>query len=194
MKLAAGLLALSVLLLGMATLTLAAEPKDVPADHWAYQAVKQLIDKGYLQLYQDQTFKGDQPVDRFTLATVVAKILEEIASGATGTSKEDVKVLRNLANELREELVKVIAESNTYSKKTDEIKRSGQVLSEDLVILTYEQQELQKEVQQLLADLKTVSERVKVLEQELAILKKENQRQRFYLVFAIILGLAGVAQ
>ncbi|HYH04369.1 MAG TPA: S-layer homology domain-containing protein [Bacillota bacterium] len=191
------LLLLSVLLLGTVTLTWAAEPKDVPADHWAYKAVKQLVDKGYLQLYQDQTFQGDQPVDRYTLATVVAKILGEIASGGTGTSKEDVKVLRSLTNELRQELVKIIAENNTYSKKTDEIKRSGQVLNEDIIVLTYEQQELQKEVQQMVQDLKALNERVSSLENEMkaeiAKLKAENKKNRFYLVLAIIIGLAGVA-
>jgi len=54
-------------------------PTDVPSSHWAYKAVKLLIDKGYLQLYQDQTFQGDKPVDRYTMAIIVAKILNEIA-------------------------------------------------------------------------------------------------------------------
>lgn len=197
MKWSVGLLLLCILLLGTATMTWAADPKDVPVDHWAYKAVKQLVDKGYLQLYQDQTFHGDQPVDRYTLAIVVSRILGEIASGATGTSKDDVAVLRNLTNELRQELVKVIAESDTYSKKADELKRSGKVLNEDIIVLTYEQQELQKEVQQMLRDLKALSERVSSLENEMkaeiAKLKAENKKNRFYLVLAIIIGLAGVA-
>ena len=96
-KLFLGIMTLLLLLGSFSTpVTYAASnnPVDVPADHWAYKAVKALIDKGYLQLYQDQTFQGDKPVDRFTLATVVAKVLNEIAIGQVGTSREDVMTLQ----------------------------------------------------------------------------------------------------
>jgi hypothetical protein len=186
---------------------MAAEPKDVPADHWAYQAVKQLIDQGYLQLYQDQTFQGNQPVDRYTLATVVAKILNEIASGGVGTNRNDVKILRELTNELRQELVKVISDSSTYSKKTEEMKRSDLVMREDLIrtnlavqsinseqlAMQAEQAELQKEVQQIVNDLTALAQRVTEVEKEITKLKAENKKQKLYLIVAIVLGLAGAA-
>ena len=35
---------------------------DVPKTHWAYQAVESLVAKGYLELYPDSTFQGDEPV------------------------------------------------------------------------------------------------------------------------------------
>jgi cell division protein FtsB len=186
---------------------MAAEPKDVPADHWAYQAVKQLIDQGYLQLYQDQTFQGNQPVDRYTLATVVAKILNEIASGGVGTNRNDVKILRELTNEVRQELVKVISDSSTYSKKTEEMKRSDLVMREDLIrtnlavqsinseqlAMQAEQAELQKEVQQIVNDLTALAQRVTEVEKEITKLKAENKKQKLYLIVAIVLGLAGAA-
>ncbi|MGD8400422.1 MAG: S-layer homology domain-containing protein [Bacillota bacterium] len=186
---------------------MAAEPKDVPADHWAYQAVKQLIDQGYLQLYQDQTFQGNQPVDRYTLATVVAKILNDIASGGVGTNRNDVKILRELTNELRQELVKVISDSSTYSKKTEEMKRSDLVMREDLIrtnlavqsinseqlAMQAEQAELQKEVQQIVNDLTALAQRVTEVEKEITKLKAENKKQKLYLIVAIVLGLAGAA-
>jgi hypothetical protein len=189
-----------VVMLMSAAVTMAAEPKDVPADHWAYQAVKQLIDHGYLQLYQDQTFQGEQPVDRYTLATVVAKILNEIASGGVSTNRNDVKILQKLTSELRQELVKVISDNTTYSKKTDEMKRSDLVMKEDLIrtnlavqSINSEQAELQKEVQQIVNDLTALAQRVTEVEKEIAKLKAENKKQKLYLIVAIVLGLAGVA-
>jgi hypothetical protein len=208
LKLSLSLMMVCLLMALTANLALAANPTDVAPDHWAYQAVKALIDKGYLQLYQDQTFQGNQPVDRFTLASVVAKILGEIASGSVGTTREDVKVLRNLTNELREELVKLIGDTHTYAKRAEEMKRQDVVLKEDLITtnvaiqnLTVEQVQLQKEVKQIITDLSQVKTQVVKLEKEVAQLQNEtfqlreaNKRQKIYLIIAMILGLAGAAK
>lgn len=182
-------------------------PVDVPANHWAYQAVKQLVDKGYLGLYQDQTFRGDQPVDRYTLATVVAKILKEAASDGTKTNREDVKLLRSLTNEFREELVKVLTENSSLSKKLEELTRQDQIFKEDITKvnaglqnISQEQMELEKEIQQMITDLLVLKKRVEQLENEVAILriensnlKEANRKQGIYIAIAIILGLAGCA-
>lgn len=201
LKRALCLMMVCLLMLLTANVALAANPTDVSPDHWAYQAVKTLIDKGYLQLYQDQTFEGNQPVDRYTLASVVAKILAEIASGSVGTTREDVKVLRSLTNELREELVKLIADTNTYAKRAEEMKRQDVVLKEDLITtnvsiqnLTVEQMRLQKEVKQMITDLSQVKEQVANLETEVAQLREANKRNKIFMIIAMILGLAGAAK
>jgi len=83
--------------------------QDVPRTHWAYEAVMKLVERGYLAL-EDGRFRGDQPVDRFTLAEVVAKILNEIETGAVGPrSREDVELLRRLVTEFEAELVDIYA-------------------------------------------------------------------------------------
>ncbi len=206
-----GLVMVVTVLLTMSAVTCAwaagANPVDVPPNHWAYQAVKQLVDKGYLALYQDQTFRGDQPVDRYTLATVVAKILKEAASGNTAASREDVKLLRSLTNEFREELVKVLTENSSLSKKLDELTRQDQIFKEDITKINaglqnvnQEQMELEKEIQQIITDLLAFKQRVEQLENEVAILKTENanlreanRKQGIFIAIAIILGLAGCA-
>ena len=56
--------------------TLSANPfSDVPAGHWAYQAVKTLAAKGINQGYGDGTFRGDRNITRYETATMLAKIL-----------------------------------------------------------------------------------------------------------------------
>jgi hep/hag repeat protein len=47
------------------------EYSDLPKDHWAYDFVKKLSDKGYLNGYPDGTFKGDAKMTRYEFATAL---------------------------------------------------------------------------------------------------------------------------
>lgn len=49
---------------------------DVPKNHWAYQYVKSLADRGYLQGYPDGEFKGDRPMTRYEYAAVIYRALQ----------------------------------------------------------------------------------------------------------------------
>lgn len=86
---------------------------DVSKDHWAYKAVLGLVDKGYLSVYNDGSFRGDEPVSRYLLAFVVAKMLTDLEKGTVSATDEDMSVLRQVANELRGELVPLIAALDT---------------------------------------------------------------------------------
>ncbi len=206
-----GLMLVSLLAVFSSITSAAGSPSDVPTSHWAYQAVKLMVDKGYLQLYQDQSFQGDKPVDRYTLAVVISKILNEIATGRVGSTQEDVELLRKLTNEYWSELVEMNIKGNQSNKKMESLSKQDQILKEDLTQtmimaqkLTAEQILLQKEVQQMLSEIQTLSTRVKQLEDENTRLKDDMARlraeyedtktkQNRYLIAAIILGLVGAA-
>ena len=47
------------------------EYSDLPKDHWAYDFVKKLSDKGYLNGYPDGTFKGDTKMTRYEFAVAL---------------------------------------------------------------------------------------------------------------------------
>ena len=49
---------------------------DVPKDHWAYQYVKSLVDRGYLNGYTDGEFKGDRAMTRYEYAAIVYRALQ----------------------------------------------------------------------------------------------------------------------
>ncbi len=51
---------------------------DVPSEHWAYDAVESLQAKGILQGYPDGTFQGKRTMSRYELATVVARLLQQM--------------------------------------------------------------------------------------------------------------------
>ncbi len=52
--------------------------KDVPPDHWAAPAVKEVVAKGILQGFPDGTFRGDQPVTRYELAVALARFMRHV--------------------------------------------------------------------------------------------------------------------
>ncbi|NLA07167.1 MAG: hypothetical protein GX872_05995 [Firmicutes bacterium] len=130
-----------------------AEIKDVPKEHWAYQSVKLLVDKGYLGLYGDGTFQGTKAVDRYTLAVVVARILNEIGSGRVGATPEDVELLRKLSGEFREELVLIASDLEMFKKTMDEYDKAHQVTKEDIAKLTFTQREMKAEVDSIISGI-----------------------------------------
>jgi septation ring formation regulator EzrA len=168
-------------------------PSDVPPSHWAYKAVKQLIDKGYLQLYQDQTFQGDKPVDRYTVAVIVAKILNEIANGQVGANKDDMALIKSLTNEFREEFVGVNSKNNIYMKKLDNLQKEQTVIKEDITKLTDEQLQFQKEAQQMISDIQSLRDENIKLKADVERIQAELNTTKRYMWLAIILGVLGVA-
>jgi hypothetical protein len=174
-------------------------PTDVPPTHWSYKAVKLLVDKGYLQLYQDQTFQGDKPVDRYTLATVVAKILNEVASGQAATNKDDMTLITRVTNEYRDELVEAVRKVALFNKRADNLDKQDLILKEDIMKTQDDQNELQRQAQSMLADLLEVKDRVQALEAEnvklkaqMAKVQAEANQQKYYIYAALILGLWGI--
>jgi len=78
---------------------------DVPAEHWARDAVANLAAKGLLEGYPDGTFKGERSATRWETAMLVARLLNKMEQEhATFTSKADMDELRNLVNSLKDEL------------------------------------------------------------------------------------------
>ena len=90
---------------------------DVPASHWAYDAIVDLGAKGILMGYPDGSYKGENTVNRYQLALIVAKALarveQELGEGNNPFSNEDLKTLEKLTVEFADELaligVKVVA-------------------------------------------------------------------------------------
>jgi hypothetical protein len=95
------IIVLTWLLIVAVTGTVFAGPfADVPAKHWAYDAVNSLAKAGIVDGYSDDSFKGDRTITRYEMAQIVAKAMEH-------EEKADAqqKVLINkLATEFADEL------------------------------------------------------------------------------------------
>ncbi|GIW35548.1 S-layer homology domain-containing protein [Meiothermus sp.] len=59
------------------TLWAGALPNDIPKDHWAAPAVAEVVARGWLQGYPGGAFKGELSLDRYQLATTLARVLAD---------------------------------------------------------------------------------------------------------------------
>ncbi|HHY32327.1 MAG TPA: hypothetical protein GX515_04755 [Firmicutes bacterium] len=65
----------AILVLALAVPVAAGPFADVPENHWAYEAVKQLAAYGLVEGFPDGTFKGAEPMTRYQMAMVIARLL-----------------------------------------------------------------------------------------------------------------------
>ena len=127
---------------------------DVPADHWAYAAVKTLQDAKIVIGYPDGTYGGRRPMTRYEFAEAIARLLP-LLQPATDTNlatKDDLAALR----------------ADLQSKLA-----ANQAALDALTRLV---NEFQPELQRLGQDVTAIQTRLANLEGRVAVLEAENER------------------
>lgn len=110
------LLLAAVMALGVNAGVYAANPfSDVPAGHWAYDAVNKLAAEGVIEGYPGGTYGGDRLMTRYEMAQIVAKAM---AKGAN---------VDRLAAEFAGELDSLGVRVANLEKKTDNVRITGQI-------------------------------------------------------------------
>ena len=110
----------TVLVVGTASTTFAAANpfSDVPADHWAYDAIAQLAAEGVVDGYGDGTYRGEQEITRYEMAQMIAKAMAKGKSSAQ---------LDKLAAEFSDELNSLGVRVAALEKKVDNVKWKGEL-------------------------------------------------------------------
>lgn len=138
----------------------AATVTDVSSTHWAYQSVIDLLDKGYLSAYPDNTFRGNEPVDRYTFASVVARMLREVQTGRVASSPEDLSTLTKLYQEFHEELNQLLVDFAKANDKIDELEKSIIVTKDEITRLQIDynsfKPEIAKQIEAIFASMNTI--------------------------------------
>ena len=113
----------TALVVGAASTTFAATNpfSDVPADHWAYDAVSQLAADGVIEGYGDSTFKGNQNITRYEMAQMIAK-----AMAKTDVSASDKALIDKLAAEFSDELNNLGVRVSNLERNADKVKWNGE--------------------------------------------------------------------
>ena len=113
----------TALVVGAASTTFAAANpfSDVPADHWAYDAVSQLAADGVIEGYGDTTFRGQQNITRYEMAQMIAK-----AMARTDVSASDKALIDKLAAEFSDELGNLGVRVSNLERNADMVKWNGQ--------------------------------------------------------------------
>lgn len=141
------------LLVSITSQPILASVTDVPSDHWAYHAVVSLVNQGFLTTYEDGSFKGANPVDRYTFAITVAQILDEIETRNVMGTQGDADILRDLTSEFRTELVRFYADQEDIDQKLEDTLKQLTATEERVSNVVAGQVELNEEVARLKADL-----------------------------------------
>ena len=100
--------------------------RDVPANHWAYQAVQQLSADGLVQGYPNGTFRGDRPLTRYEMAVIINRAVNAVeskmASGGS-VSPADLVAVRRLVDEFGNELKAVQNQVAALNRRVDALSR-----------------------------------------------------------------------
>ena len=117
----APILGAMLILGGSGTVSAAANPfSDVPADHWAYDAVSQLAADGVINGYGDGTYRGDRNITRYEMAQMIAK-----AMAKSDVSAKNKALIDKLAAEFSDELNNLGVRVAKLEKHADKVKWTG---------------------------------------------------------------------
>ncbi|HWR44314.1 S-layer homology domain-containing protein [Sporomusa sp.] len=93
---------------------------DVPAKHWAYDAVNKLAKAGVVTGYGDGTFKGDKTVSRYEMASMIATAMQK------NLNNDQKEIVDQLSKEFATELNSMGVKVEALDKKVDNmVKISG---------------------------------------------------------------------
>lgn len=95
---------------------------DVPANHWAYNAVNTLAADGIIDGYGDGTFKGDKLMTRYEMAQIVARAYNNYETAQA----QDKALMDKLAKEFGDELKALGVRVAILEKNQSNIKVTGE--------------------------------------------------------------------
>lgn len=108
---------------------------DVPANHWAYQYVQDLADKGYVKGYPDGRFLGKRDLTRYEFATVIDRIVQTvndlntkvsaIPTTPTGTpvTQDDLNKVQALVDSFKTQLDTIQSNISSINDQLDALRQ-----------------------------------------------------------------------
>jgi len=169
-----------LLVLALTASTFAASFADVPANHWAYEAVNKLVAAGIIKGYPDGTYGGQRTLTRYEIAVIVARVLEDIEaqrdvlaakvdkaadSLSKGEAKDVTAIVMALLEKNKPEIPEVELPEGLTEQQADEVVQL-------IKALTFE---FKPELEDLGADISAVAEDVAALEERVAALEAKPE-------------------
>ena len=173
-KIVSLLLVVLLLLTNISVVVASDNIEDVDHNHWAYESVAQLVDQGYMSLYDGNKFKGENKVSRYELAEVIAKMLANVNQGQVDPESDDLLSLKKLATEFRSELVEVVNKNEKLEQRLNDLGDEQDVNQEDIVNTNAKINELRKQVDQILNSITEEAIRTNKLQKKLDQLAEKN--------------------
>ena len=162
---------------------------DVPTDHWAYEAVNDLQEKGILIGYPEGTFQGKRALTRYEFAVaisrmipvIVEQVLQRVPGGAQGVSQEQLKALQERVTTLEGKPGAISGPIG--SMDLDNLRKLMDQFRDELAALGVD-------VDALKRDVANLTERVGALEAEVARVKFTGNVDIFAVATKIVTDVA----
>ncbi len=171
----------------------AARVTDVPTDHWAYYAVSNAINKGYLTVFEDGKFKGSDPVDRFTLATVINLLLEQMEVAQVKGTTADLNLIRELSLGFETDLANWYATEQQLREDLDFTNQQSLIFEERVSRVVSAQMGMQDNMDNLESQIKALQNNITELqlsvsdvEGEMGTQVGENEQRLEELLHAVL--------
>ncbi len=103
---------------------------DVPRSHWAYDAISRLAAEGLITGYDAGRFQGEQPVTRYEMAILVAKLLDRLPSLTLASTEK--QLVARLSTEFSPEIRRIqemlgVLETRTRGNETEIQRLSNEI-------------------------------------------------------------------
>lgn len=111
---------------------------DVPQNHWAYEAVRDLADKGLVKGYPDGNFLGNRSLTRYEFATVIERLLETVsdmkasATPPAGVTEDDLNKIQVLVDKFQPQLDAIQADVTKAQSDIDTLRQEIDDLRQDV--------------------------------------------------------------
>jgi hypothetical protein len=170
-----------LLVAGLLTLSAYAQMNDVPQNHWAYQAIRELVRLRILQGFPDGTFQPNRQVTRAEFAQAIARAYRVI--------DERIRQLEGRVNQLAPDtpaapqpspLTERVRELQQAVQELQQLRRAAETLQRLAQEFEPELRQLNASVRDLRRDLDALSERL-----------KSEERRRSRLTGDVLLAVFG---
>ena len=142
---------------------------DVPVDHWSYEAVSQLQEKGVVIGYPDGTFSGKRAMTRYEFALALSRAAPVIA--------DMVKNVTDLSNYYTKADVYTKAEADAkFSTKAETDEKLAALNTAIMAKMDKAIEEFKSELAQMGVDIDALKRDVASLEERVAALEAEHKR------------------
>ena len=131
--LALGLATSGSLVTGLAAQAQNSTFPDVQQNHWAYQAVQSLADKGLVKGYPNGQFLGNRTMTRYEFATVIDRLLQTVQDmskanttaepAAPAVTQDDLNKIQVLTDEFKTELTGIQTDVKTAQDNIEALRQ-----------------------------------------------------------------------
>ena len=171
---------------------------DMNPDHWAYDSIQMLVDRGYIAIYEDGSFRPDQPVSRVIFAAALARLIDQIESGELKVGASDLKEIKKLSEEFSSEMSDYDTRVAALEKRLGDVESGKVVIQTDISKTTVEfrdkYDELKAENEQLKKDLAMLQDQLEILSGDIKKEAKQRKKSTTTLWLGVIVaGVAGAA-